>query len=541
MNKSRSYFKPKSNVPAFLLKTYDILDNPIHADIISWNKEGTAFIVNNVNEFSEKILPKYFKHNNFSSFVRQLNMYDFHKSKQDSKENEFKHRLFRRGQKHLLSEIKRKGSENHHFPEDQIGNGPAAAELNKAKKSANVLNEELTTVKSQQGELEKMGKMIYSQNTQLLNENKLLWEELNKSKEKYEKKIEKLMMFVYSFMHQQPGSEAIGGMPLKKMLLNSESSDILKSISPNQPITSPETIQKASLPLTPENNGNNKSSAKINNYFQEPRPDARFDSSADQLQAKAGSPPLFNTPLSSGVSTLPNTPGVMPLMGNSNMMPGAYGQNMGYPANFAPMQNGANTYNAQAYFPENNTNNSPNGNHTATTSGNYMRRDNTKLTRPVPQMDLPESKEFKENPVKMVKKDSEALAQNSAQDGNLSTPTPNGTDPLKFDEWPINLSRGPSFNGGDLSMSRFNSLNVPRVPSSLEPSFSQWPLYIQSLKSNGDNYGLNIGKLESEGAGKNEMMNEEGLPCFSPNTFIRNGGVGGFNFGQNPEDSIYRN
>lgn len=37
-------------------------------------------------------------------------------------------------------------------------------------------------------------------------------------REKYEKKIEKLMMFVYSVMHQQPGSEAITGIPTKKML-----------------------------------------------------------------------------------------------------------------------------------------------------------------------------------------------------------------------------------------------------------------------------------------------------------------------------------
>jgi len=59
----------------FLTKTYEMIDDPLTNDVISWGENGNTFVVVKQVEFSRDLLPKYFKHNNFSSFVRQLNTY----------------------------------------------------------------------------------------------------------------------------------------------------------------------------------------------------------------------------------------------------------------------------------------------------------------------------------------------------------------------------------------------------------------------------------------------------------------------------------
>lgn len=59
----------------FLKKTYQLVDDPNTDELISWNEDGTTFIVWQAAEFARDFLPKYFEHNNFSSFVRQLNTY----------------------------------------------------------------------------------------------------------------------------------------------------------------------------------------------------------------------------------------------------------------------------------------------------------------------------------------------------------------------------------------------------------------------------------------------------------------------------------
>ncbi|PIN10102.1 hypothetical protein CDL12_17319 [Handroanthus impetiginosus] len=95
------------SVPApFLTKTYHLVDDPTTDDVISWNEAGTTFVVWKTAEFAKDLLPNYFKHNNFSSFVRQLNTYGFRKTVPDKWE--FANDNFKRGQKELLAQIRRR-------------------------------------------------------------------------------------------------------------------------------------------------------------------------------------------------------------------------------------------------------------------------------------------------------------------------------------------------------------------------------------------------------------------------------------------------
>jgi heat shock transcription factor len=59
----------------FLNKTYEVVDDHSTDTVVSWGVAGNSFVVWDANAFSTVLLPRYFKHSNFSSFVRQLNTY----------------------------------------------------------------------------------------------------------------------------------------------------------------------------------------------------------------------------------------------------------------------------------------------------------------------------------------------------------------------------------------------------------------------------------------------------------------------------------
>lgn len=93
---------------------YSFLDESKNTELIRWSDDGNSFIVLDEDEFARRLIPELFKHNNYASFVRQLNMYGFHKKvglsdnsmraseRKNKSPSEYSNPYFKRGHPELL-------------------------------------------------------------------------------------------------------------------------------------------------------------------------------------------------------------------------------------------------------------------------------------------------------------------------------------------------------------------------------------------------------------------------------------------------------
>ncbi|OJD12256.1 hypothetical protein AJ78_07114 [Emergomyces pasteurianus Ep9510] len=104
----------RKQIPPFVQKLRSFLDESKNTDLIRWSDDGNSFIVLDEDEFAKTLIPELFKHNNYASFVRQLNMYGFHKKvglsdnsmraseRKNKSPSEYSNPYFKRGYPDLL-------------------------------------------------------------------------------------------------------------------------------------------------------------------------------------------------------------------------------------------------------------------------------------------------------------------------------------------------------------------------------------------------------------------------------------------------------
>ncbi|XP_051519424.1 heat shock factor protein 1 isoform X2 [Myxocyprinus asiaticus] len=245
-----------NNVPAFLTKLWTLVEDPDTDPLICWSPNGNSFHVFDQGKFSKEVLPKYFKHNNMTSFVRQLNMYGFRKVvhieqgglvKPEQDDTEFQHPYFIRGQEHLLENIKRKVTTVSNIKHEDL------------KFSSDDVSKMITDVQLMKGKQESMDSKIGS----LKHENEALWREVATMRQKHaqqQKVVNKLIQFLITLARSNRVLGVKRKIPL--MLNDSSSTHSMPKYSRQYSLESSPAISPSSTPFTGTSVFNSESPVK---------------------------------------------------------------------------------------------------------------------------------------------------------------------------------------------------------------------------------------------------------------------------------------
>ncbi|KAI0312213.1 hypothetical protein OF83DRAFT_1147139, partial [Amylostereum chailletii] len=220
-NLSRS---TRLNVAQFLQKLYEMVNDPNNNDLIRWSDGGDSFVVLDHERFAREVLGRWFKHQNFQSFVRQLNMYGFHKipslqqgvlrSESDTEVWNFEHVHFRQGQPDLLCLISRKKQTNQPTPGIEDGHveasDPTQTAAGQTSSNGGTVFD-INSIVNGIAAIKRHQQTISADLNELKNSNQALWQEALAARERHSKQqdmINRILKFLGSVFGRNDGHDS---------------------------------------------------------------------------------------------------------------------------------------------------------------------------------------------------------------------------------------------------------------------------------------------------------------------------------------------
>ncbi|KAH7348079.1 hypothetical protein BKA66DRAFT_516771 [Pyrenochaeta sp. MPI-SDFR-AT-0127] len=234
----------RKQIPPFVQKLSSFLDNNKNENLIRWSDDGNSFIVLDEDEFARTLIPELFKHNNYASFVRQLNMYGFHKkvglSDNSMKASETKakapseyyNKYFKRGRPELLwliqkpknpptgpkrkrdDDIKGDSDDERKYVQDTGGGGYVEELAVRGNEPmAMIPRSEYNSLRVEVGELQRQQKLISNVLTQIKRQNEELYSRATSFQalhDRHENSINAILTFLATFYNRSLEGNANG-------------------------------------------------------------------------------------------------------------------------------------------------------------------------------------------------------------------------------------------------------------------------------------------------------------------------------------------